>query len=109
MMINFKTLVDEIARIHRHFQTRAAKAVNISLTLRNWLIGGYIREYELKGSDRAAYGERLLEKLADRLARNGVARSDERELRRYRHFYLAYPQIREALSPEFAARTPRPT
>jgi len=103
MTINFKLLVDEIARIHRHFHTRAAKAVNISLTLRNWFIGGYIREYELKGSDRAAYGERLLEKLADRLARNGVARSDERELRRYRHFYLAYPQIRETLSPEFAA------
>ena len=106
MTINFKRLVDEIARVNRQFQTRAAKAVNISLTLRNWLIGGYIREYELKGSDRAAYGEHLLEKLANRLVNSGIVRSDERELRRYRHFYLAYPQIRESLSPEFVAVPP---
>jgi hypothetical protein len=27
------------------------------LTLRNWLIGYYIAEYELQGSDRADYGD----------------------------------------------------
>ena len=59
MKINFTTLVDGIAQVNQHFQTQAVKAVNVSLTLRNWLIGCYIREYELKGSDRAAYGERL--------------------------------------------------
>ncbi len=29
--------------------------------MRNWLIGYYIVEYEQRGSDRARYGERLLE------------------------------------------------
>ena len=66
MTINFKTLVDEIARIHRHFHAQAVKAVNVNLTLRNWLIGCYIREFELKGSDRASYGSRLLSTLEDK-------------------------------------------
>jgi len=101
MASNFNTLVGEIARVHHHFQAHAVKAVNVSLTLRNWLFGCYIREYELRGSDRAAYGAHLLEKLAHRLSQNGIPRADERELRRYRQFYLTYPQIRESLPPEF--------
>ena len=33
----------------------------------------------------------------------GLKRMDVRELRRYRQFYLVYPQIRETLLPEFRA------
>jgi len=40
--------------------------------------------------------------LAERLRGRGVRRADERELRRYRQLYVAYPQIREALPPEFS-------
>ena len=36
----------------------------------------------------------------------GLARADERELRRYGQLYLAYPQIRESLTPELAAAFP---
>ncbi len=104
MKINFNVLVNHISRVHRHFQVQAAQAVNVGLTLRNWLIGCYVREYELRGSDRAAYGERLLAKLAHQLSQSGVPRSEERELRRYRQFFLAYPQIRESLPPEAVAR-----
>ncbi len=32
----------------------------------------------------------------------GVSRTEARELRRYRRFYLTYPQIRESVSPELA-------
>nr|WP_269844368.1 DUF1016 N-terminal domain-containing protein [Methylotuvimicrobium alcaliphilum] len=63
--------------------------------MRNWLIGCYIIEYELNGKDRAEYGEKLFTQLAKALKRLDVARSKERELRRYRQFYRAYPQIRE--------------
>ncbi|HEY3323789.1 MAG TPA: PDDEXK nuclease domain-containing protein [Planctomycetota bacterium] len=100
--IDFEALVRTIAQTHRRMAGEAAKAVNVRLTLRNWLIGFYIREYELGGRDRAVYGDRLLEKLAQRLDAQGVQRADERELRRYRQFYLTYPQIRESLPPEFA-------
>jgi predicted nuclease of restriction endonuclease-like (RecB) superfamily len=65
------------------------------------LVGLYILEYEQKGTDRAGYGEALLDKLADELESLGVTRVQPRELRRYRLFYSMYPQIRETLTPEF--------
>jgi hypothetical protein len=99
--MNFNALVHAIADIHRRTQSAAARTVNIALTCRNWLIGAYIVEFEQRGEDRAAYGDRLLIKLAERLQRKDIPRSDERELRRFRQFYLTYPQIRDAVSPEF--------
>jgi predicted nuclease of restriction endonuclease-like (RecB) superfamily len=99
--MNFNDLVQTIADIHRRTQSAASQAVNITLTCRNWLIGAYIVEFEQRGEDRAAYGDRLLINAAERLKQMDVPRSDERELRRFRHFYLSYPQIRDAVSPEF--------
>jgi predicted nuclease of restriction endonuclease-like (RecB) superfamily len=98
----FTRLVESIQTAHRELAARAGKAINISLTLRNWLIGCYITEYELNGKDRAEYGERLFAQLAKTLKELDVARSEERELRRYRQFYQTYPQIRETLPPELA-------
>lgn len=104
----FEALVRVVAEVHQRLAADAAKAVNVRLTLRNWLIGYYIREYELGGKDRALYGDRIFEKLAQRLRQRGIDRADARELRRYRQFYLVYPQIRESLTPGLAAlpRTP---
>lgn len=99
--MNFNALVMAIADVHRRTQSAASHAVNIALTCRNWLIGAYIVEFEQRGEDRAAYGDRLLINLAERLKRKNIPRSDERELRRFRQFYLTYPQIRDAVSPEF--------
>lgn len=99
--LNFADLITTIKDTHETFATQASKAVNICLTIRNWLIGYYIAEYELQGTDRANYGDYLLDNLSEQLARNGLKRMDTRELRRFRQFYAYYPQIREALSPEF--------
>jgi predicted nuclease of restriction endonuclease-like (RecB) superfamily len=71
--------------------------VNVSLTLRNWLVGFYIVEYEQRGADRAQYGERLLEKLADALTDKGTAEMSARSLRLYRQFFLTYPEIWQAV------------
>lgn len=100
---NFAGLVTSIARTHALFAAQASKAINVSLTLRNWLIGHHIAEYELQGADRADYGGRLLERLAQQLGEAGLRRIDARELRRFRQFYGAYPQIREAVTPVLAA------
>ena len=99
---NFAGLVTAIARTHALFAAQASKAINISLTLRNWLIGHHIAEYELQGADRADYGERLMEQLAQHLGAAGLRRIDARELRRFRQFYSTYPQIREAVTPVLA-------
>lgn len=101
---SFDSLVVAIEGAHALLAEQASKAVNVSLTLRNWLIGCYIREYEQAGSDRATYGERLLDSLAGRLQGGGLKRVEARELRRFRQFYLAYPQIRETLPPEMPVK-----
>jgi predicted nuclease of restriction endonuclease-like (RecB) superfamily len=98
--LDFEHLVQTITITHHELAESAARAVNVSLTLRNWLIGGYLFEYEQGGVDRATYGEKLLQALSIRLQAAGLTRSDPRELRRYRQFYLTYPRIRDSLSPE---------
>jgi predicted nuclease of restriction endonuclease-like (RecB) superfamily len=106
--LDFDGLVQQIRAIHNHLQTQATKAVNIALTLRNWMIGCYIYEYEQGGEDRAEYGEKLLAKLSDSLQKHGLKRIEERELRRFRQFYLTYPQIRETVTPEMNPYLRRP-
>jgi predicted nuclease of restriction endonuclease-like (RecB) superfamily len=101
---DFDSLVTSIVHIHQQTQDFATKAVNVALTLRNWLIGCRIVEFEQEGKDRATYGERLLPALAERLSAAGLKRVDVRELRRFRLFYTAYPQIRETVTPELIAR-----
>ena len=100
---SFSVLVANISTAHDHLATQASQAVNRSLTLRNWLIGFYIEEYERGGVDRQQYGDKLLDNLAESLISHGVSRCERRELYRYRQFYLAYPQIVETLSPQFAS------
>jgi hypothetical protein len=99
--LNFDALVSAFDQTNAHISAQTSKAINVGLTLRNWLFGYYIHAYEQNGTDRAAYGERLLECLAQRLQARNISQTDERELRRYRQFYMAYPQIRDSLSPEF--------
>ena len=100
--MDFSSLVDSIRQVHEECAAQASKEVNVSLTLRNWLIGFHIAEYELRGEDRSHYGEGLLKSLTLRLKQEGMNRVEERELRRYRSFYQTYPQIRESLTPDFA-------
>ena len=102
---DFESLVTTIVQIHHRAQDFATKAVNIGLTLRNWLIGHRIVEFEQNGKDRATYGERLLPELAQRLVKAGLKRVDVRELRRFRLLYTVYPQIRETLTPELLAQS----
>lgn len=96
--MNFELLVDTISKTHSHFQQQAVKAVNISLTLRNWLIGFYIVEFEQEGEDRAAYGTGLLNRLALGIKIKGLVSA---ELSRCRQFYFCYPQILGSLTQEF--------
>ena len=75
--LTFEALVQSIQDVHRSLAVQTAKAVNLSLTLRNWLIGFYISEYERGGADRATYGERLMDELAHRLSSAGLSSSED--------------------------------
>jgi len=101
--MNFNGLVIAIHKIHTQLSKQASIAVNTSLTIRNWLIGYYIQEYEQHGADKAKYGQRLMKRLSEELRRLNIGRTEPRELRRYRQFYQTYPQIRESVSPELNA------
>ncbi len=88
--MKFNQLVHTLELTHNELFRHAAKAVNIGLTIRNWLFGFYIVEFEQNGEDRAQYGQKLLADLAERLAIKGLSAP---ELSRCRQFYHAYPQF----------------
>jgi predicted nuclease of restriction endonuclease-like (RecB) superfamily len=92
--MKFDGLLQLIHTTSATLQQGAVKAINRMLTIRNWLIGYYIVEYEQYGEDRAAYGERLIDKLAESLDDEGLS---GRNLKLYRQFYLVYPQIGHTL------------
>lgn len=96
--MNFDLLVNTIQQTHHTFQQSAFKSVNRHLTIRNWLVGFYIVEFEQKGEDRAAYGEKLLSELANSIKIKGLSQTN---LKLNRQFYQTYPQIRHALNDEF--------
>lgn len=100
----FEQLAQNILAVDNSMQGFAVKAVNQAATLRNWIIGAYIIEYEQYGSDRATYGDRLIENLSKRINKPGLGSS---LLRKMRVFYTAYPsvgqlfEIRQTVSVEF--------
>ena len=64
----FENLAERVKNVHNATSSVAKGAVNQLLTIRNWAIGCYIVEYEQDGCDRAKYGARLLQNLADKLS-----------------------------------------
>ncbi|MCW3463466.1 hypothetical protein [Chitinophaga nivalis] len=66
-VINIEKLVYSIQETNHYFLNQAQKQVNTALTLRNWVIGFYILEYEQHGEDRAAYGQRLYKEIVVKL------------------------------------------
>ena len=56
--MDFNKLVTDIQYTSQHLQQNATKAVNINLTLRNWIVGFFIIEFEQNGKDKSVYGDR---------------------------------------------------
>lgn len=96
--LDFESLVTSIQTASEHFTSQASRAINVSITLRSWVIGFYIVEYEQGGKDRAEYGMRLIDELSKKLSQLGLTRVESRDLRRYRSFAISYPQIRQSLT-----------
>ena len=99
--LTFNELVASIQEVHEQLAAQAGKAVNVSLTLRNWVIGCYLREYEQRGADRATYGKQIVERLADELQSSLDRCYTGRYLRLCRQLYEIYPQIRKSLISKF--------
>ena len=87
---SFDHLSDVVTQLHDSAYSATVKAINRFATVRNYVIGFYIVEYEQHGSDRAKYGDRLLKRLAERVNKRGI---NETLLQSCRRFYALYPQI----------------
>ena len=96
--MNFKELISQIIQTHTSLQQNAAKSVNFHITLRNWLIGFYIVEFEQIGEDRAAYGTKVLENIAESISLKGLTAP---ELSRCRQFYQTYPEFQSTIFKNF--------
>jgi len=92
---NFQELIQTIQNTHQVLSERSVKAVNTGLTVRNWLIGYYIVEFEQKGEDRAKYGTALITNIAKKIKIKGLTAP---ELSRCRQFYKVYPEILGSLT-----------
>lgn len=73
--------------------------INQATTLRNWIIGCYIVEYEQNGSDRAKYGDNLLKSLEKRIGQKGL---NVTLFQLSRLFYRDYPHIGTLVSANHA-------
>lgn len=92
---SFNDLASIVQTTHDAAQSSAVKAINRMQTMRNWLIGYYIVEFEQHGKDRAEYGTQLLKKLEERVDRKGLTTTLFKWARK---FYRLYPQMMENLS-----------
>ena len=90
-------LISQIQSIDGSLKQEASKAVNRLLTIRNWLIGYYIVEYEQKGEDKAKYGDNVLKIISNALSSKGLS---ETNLKLNRLFYIAYPTIAQIVLDE---------
>jgi len=97
---NFDSLILRLYNTHSAFQRKAQQTVNRLLTIRNWLAGYYIVEFQQHGKDRAKYGENLLNEIASIFKEKNISGFSVRSLYDYRNFYITYPQILQTLFAE---------
>jgi len=90
--VSFGDLTNAVINVHLCSYQSAVKAINRYATMRNWLIGFFIVEYQQKGKDRAVYGERLLKRLEESLDTRGL---NVTLFQNCRQFYACYPQVAE--------------
>jgi predicted nuclease of restriction endonuclease-like (RecB) superfamily len=88
--LDFESLVNRIQNSSFVLQENARMIINRNVTVRAWLTGFYIVEYEQSGTDRAKYGAQLLNRLSKRLDNKSFGLSS---LKNYRQFYLYYPDL----------------
>ena len=93
--MDFKSLVEQIKHTEEYFNVYVVKSIDRHLTLRNWLLGYYIFEFEQNGEDKAKYGTFIEKELSEKLNKKGLS---ERNLKLFKQFYYAYPPIAQTVS-----------
>jgi predicted nuclease of restriction endonuclease-like (RecB) superfamily len=89
-------LFSDIKSILSQARQRTYTAINTAMVEAYWLIGKRIVEEEQQGSDRAAYGERLVKELSKSLTTefgNGFSVSN---VKYFRQFFITFPDFQKS-------------
>ena len=95
-------LFDRVREILDAARRRVARSVNSEMVEAYWRIGAAIVEQEQKGSERAGYGESLIEDLSNRLRAAKLKGFDKSNLWHMRNFYLKFPNFLDAVRRELS-------
>lgn len=98
-METLTTLYNDIRTIIVDSRNAIYRVVNQGVLEANWKIGRRIVDEEQAGKSRAEYGQGLIKGLAEKLSAEFGRGFDDRELRKYRQFYLLFPKW-DAVRPE---------
>jgi hypothetical protein len=96
--MDFNKLIENIQITHNVLQASVSKAINTGTTIRNWLFGFYIVEFEQQGEDRAKYGDNLLSNISKSARIKGLSVTN---LHLFRQFYRVYPEIGQSVTDFF--------
>lgn len=104
----YDVVLKDVVSLLEEARRAAARSVNAVMTATYWAVGRRIVEGEQGGSERAGYGEELLERLAEDLGSRFGRGFGRENLRSMRAFYLAYPpdETSQTASGKFAGKTP---
>jgi predicted nuclease of restriction endonuclease-like (RecB) superfamily len=87
-----EALFSRVVDIIEAARGKVARSVNTAMVQAYWMIGRAIVEVEQHGEKRAGYGERLVERLAERLVGRVGKGFSVPNLRNMRQFYLTYAE-----------------
>src|SRR5574344_2744416 len=94
----FDNLYHDVCSIIEDAREQAYRAVNVSLTLRNWMLGERIAREKLDGEERAEYGKQVIVSLAVELTERYGKGFERRSLYDSLKFYRCFPEIVNAVS-----------
>ena len=97
-MNGFTSLYSDICNIIEDAREQAYRAVNVSLTFRNWMLGERIAREKLDGEERAEYGKQVITNLAKELPSKYGKGFERVSLYNYLKFYRCFPEIVDAVS-----------
>lgn len=86
-------IFDRVQIILDSAQSHAARSVNTTQVVANWLIGREIVEEQQQGRQKTEYGEKVISNLAAKLREESRAGYGEIVLKLCRQFFLSYPEL----------------
>lgn len=87
------TYILEIKQILAQARRKTYQAINSAMVEAYWSIGRKIVEEEQNGKERAAYGKEVIKTISTELTQEFGKGFSERNIRKYRQFYLTFPEI----------------